>query len=63
MFDVKQMLAEQAEWQKARRLIPWPEKLRMAAEMRETLLTFQAIRAAEARRRAQTEPRGGITKG
>jgi hypothetical protein len=44
------LLARQAEWQKLRRLLPWPEKLRMAEEMRETLRRFEALRASEARR-------------
>jgi hypothetical protein len=44
VFDVKELLARQAEWQRARRLLSWPEKLRQAAEMRETLRGFEALR-------------------
>jgi hypothetical protein len=44
------LLARQAEWQKFRRELPWPEKLRMAEETRETLRRFEALRASEARR-------------
>jgi hypothetical protein len=51
VFDVKELLARQAEWQKARRLLSWPEKLRQAAEMRETLRHFEILRASEAGKR------------
>jgi hypothetical protein len=37
VVDVKELLARHAEWQKARRLLSWPEKLRQAEQMRETL--------------------------
>ena len=51
MVDVKQMLQRQAEWQKGRRLLPWPEKLRLAEAMRDTLSRFASLRASESRER------------
>ena len=51
MVDVRQMMARQAEWQKARRLLSWPEKLRQAEELRDTLRGFEALRTREGVRR------------
>jgi hypothetical protein len=56
VFDVKQLLARQAEWQKARRLLSWPEKLRQAEEMRETLRRFEVLRASERPQRRRVRP-------
>jgi hypothetical protein len=50
VVDARRLLARQAEWQRNRRLLPWPEKLRMAEEIRETLRRFEALRASEARK-------------
>ena len=49
MFDAKEMLRRQEAWQAARRLLPWPEKLRLALAMRETVLVFAELRAAARR--------------
>ncbi len=53
MFDVAELLRRQAEWQRSRRLLPWPEKIRMALVMRETALRFREMRAAAAQPREQ----------
>jgi hypothetical protein len=62
VVDVKQILARQVEWQKARRLLPWPEKLRLAEEMRETLVRFEALRASEMQRRRRIRRVGDPTR-
>ncbi|MGH9316587.1 MAG: hypothetical protein ACRD1P_05730, partial [Thermoanaerobaculia bacterium] len=37
MTDVRRLLERQAEWQKARGRLSWPEKVRMAEAMRDTI--------------------------
>jgi hypothetical protein len=37
MSDALEMLKRQAEWQKRRSQLPWPEKIRMVEAMRESL--------------------------
>ena len=37
MTDVAGMLARQTEWQKQRKLLTWPEKVRMAERIRDSL--------------------------
>ena len=59
MADVRQILARQAEWQKARRLLSWAEKLRQVEEMPETLLGFEALRAREGARRNASDSASG----
>jgi len=49
--DVKRILEQQADWQRSRRDLSWPEKLRMATACRETLLIFRELRASQPRRR------------
>jgi hypothetical protein len=46
VFDVKQMLIRQEAWQASRRLLSWPEKLRMAEAIRETVRVFADLRAS-----------------
>jgi hypothetical protein len=41
MTDIRRLLERQAEWQKARAGLSWPEKIRMAEAMRETLRQFR----------------------
>ena len=41
MTDVRRLLERQAEWQKARGGLSWPEKVRMAEAMREAILQFR----------------------
>lgn len=37
MIDLKALLDRQAKWQKSRRDLPWPEKVRMAAILRDSV--------------------------
>lgn len=37
MSDVKQLLERQASWQRARKALTWPEKVRMAEQVRESV--------------------------
>ena len=42
MTDVARLLAQQAEWQKRRTLLTWPEKVRMAEQTRDSLAQLRA---------------------
>jgi hypothetical protein len=42
MTDVKQMLERQAQWQKSRQSLTWPEKLRLAERVRESVMQLRA---------------------
>ena len=37
MDDVKKLLERQALWQKSRKSLPWPEKIRIAEAIRESI--------------------------
>ena len=41
MSDVQELLERQARWQKGRKSLSWPEKLRMAEAIRESVLAFR----------------------
>jgi len=41
MSDVSTLLKKQSDWQKSLRNLSWPEKLRMAARLREAVLEFR----------------------
>jgi len=41
MSDASAELARQAAWQKARRDLPWPEKVRMVLAMRESVAALR----------------------
>jgi hypothetical protein len=41
MTDLEQMLERQAQWQKNRRLLTWPEKIRMAERVRESVMQLR----------------------
>ena len=42
MNDVEQMLRRQALWQKSRQSLTWPEKIRLAERLRESLWQWRA---------------------
>ncbi len=50
MTDIRHLLERQADWQKARGGLSWPEKIRMAEAMRETLRQFRGMSSGETRR-------------
>ena len=37
MHDAKKLLERQAAWQKGRKSLPWPEKIRIAEAIRESI--------------------------
>ncbi|OGP21760.1 MAG: hypothetical protein A2038_04925 [Deltaproteobacteria bacterium GWA2_57_13] len=41
MSDIQQLLERQAEWQKSRKSLSWPEKIRMVEAIRESILQFR----------------------
>lgn len=42
MDDIQQLLTRQALWQRGRQSLSWPEKLRMAAKVRESVKQLRA---------------------
>ena len=42
MNDIRKMLERQGRWQKSRRVLTWPEKIRMAERVRESILQLRA---------------------
>ena len=44
MSDIQRLLERQAEWQKRRKSLSWPEKIRMAEAIRESVLQLQRAR-------------------
>jgi hypothetical protein len=42
MSDVRHLLERQARWQKTRRALSWPEKIRMAEMVRESVRQLRA---------------------
>lgn len=56
MSDVQRMLEKQAQWQKARKALSWPEKIRMAERIRESVIRLRATGLRELRRRPAAPP-------
>ncbi len=50
MSDVQRLLERQAQWQKARKALSWPEKIRMAEMIRESAIQLRATASRELRR-------------
>ena len=50
MSDIRRLLERQARWQRARRALPWPEKIRMAEMIRESASHLRAKVSSENRR-------------
>ena len=42
MFDVKRLLEKQAQWQRNRASLSWPEKIRMVEAIRESVQQLRA---------------------
>jgi hypothetical protein len=42
MTDVEHMLERQAQWQKSRQSLTWPEKIRLAEQVRESVRQLRA---------------------
>ena len=53
MNDIRWLLERQARWQRARRALPWPEKIRMAEMIRESASHLRAKVSRENRRNTQ----------
>jgi len=59
MTEIIALLKRQAEWQRSLRGLPWPEKLRMAAALRASVLRIGSRRPFPASaQRAEHLPRG-----
>lgn len=48
MSDVKHLLERQARWQQTRKALTWPEKVRMAEQVRESILQLRRSGKGEA---------------
>jgi len=53
MSDVQKPLERQAKWQKSRAALSWPEKIRMAEAMRESVRQLRASVSPEEREAAR----------
>jgi uncharacterized protein (DUF2252 family) len=47
MNEAAQLFERHAEWQRNRCRLSWPEKMRMAEALRETLCRFRSLRAGQ----------------
>lgn len=47
MTDVEEMLKRQAEWQKSRQHLTWPEKIRMAEQVRDSVVALRRSSPAD----------------
>ncbi len=46
MTDTRELLERQAQWQKGRAALTWPEKIRMAEAVRESVAHFSRARSS-----------------
>lgn len=46
MIDFSDLFRRQAEWQRSLRHLPWPEKLRMAARLRESVMKLRRLKTS-----------------
>lgn len=49
MTEIPERLNKQAQWQKSRRTLSWPEKVRLAATIRDSLEPLRRVQAAPSR--------------
>ncbi len=42
MTEIEQMLARQVRWQKSRKALSWPEKIRMAEQIRASVAQWRS---------------------
>ena len=50
MSEIRRLLERQARWQRARRALPWPEKIRIAEMIRESASHLRGKASGEYRR-------------
>lgn len=50
MIDTRQLLERQAQWQKSRQALSWPEKIRMAQSIRDSVEVFRSDRERHKRK-------------
>jgi len=68
MYDFLDLLQRQAEWQRSLRHLPWPEKIRMAARLREAVMGLCRLKrttpdgASGIRARIKGDPNTGKTR-
>ena len=62
MSDLEQMLNRQAQWQKNRQSLTWPEKIRLAERVRESVRQWRARPSPVVRRPADRAPNGTDAK-
>jgi hypothetical protein len=59
MTDIKSLLERQARWQKARKDLTWPEKVRMAEQIRSSAAQWRMRK----RDTAESSTRGNSSRG
>jgi hypothetical protein len=61
MTETERLLRRQAEWQRQRQNLSWPEKIRQAEQLRGTLEVFRAQRRQHSAATAQpAQPETGV---
>ena len=62
MNEIQALLERQARWQKTRQTLSWPEKIRMAEAIRETVLALRQLRNGQLKaRRHPLRPASPLT--
>ena len=56
MSEIQALLERQARWQKTRRALSWPEKIRMAERVRESVRQLRRPQRAEPDNPERTKP-------
>jgi len=56
MTDVERLFERQALWQRSRRTLSWPEKIRLAERIRPTVQAFRLQRERRTARDASATP-------
>jgi hypothetical protein len=55
MLDVQEMLKRQAVWQRSRQSLTWPEKIRMAEKVRESVKQLRASSGLTGKQETSTQ--------
>lgn len=56
MNEIQELLERQARWQKTRQALSWPEKIRMAESVRESVLLLRRPHEAQPNNQKREEP-------
>jgi hypothetical protein len=60
MTSVDEMLKRQAQWQKSRQHLTWPEKIRMAEQVRDSVVALRRASPGDRRDETAASPRQAL---